>query len=98
MLIYAAARGWSADELRVNLQAVFLPLSLLTLGGHAITGLWTREVVTLAVIALPIVGLGLWFGPRLRTKMQRAGERIVYSLILLLGIVELVRAGIGFAA
>jgi uncharacterized membrane protein YfcA len=96
MLIYAAARGWSPDELRVNLQAVFLPLSLLTLGGHAIAGLWTREVVTLAVMALPIVVLGLWFGPRLRTRLERAGEWIVYLLILTFGIVELVRAGAGF--
>lgn len=95
MLIYAAARGWSADELRVNLQAVFLPLSLLTLGGHAIAGLWTREVVMLAVMALPIVVLGLYLGPRLRAKIERAAEWIVYLLILAFGIVELVRAGIG---
>jgi uncharacterized membrane protein YfcA len=98
MLIYAAARGWSADELRVNLQAVFLPLSLLTLGGHAIAGLWTREVVTFAVMALPIVVLGLYFGPRLRARIERAAEWIVYLLILAFGIVELVRAGLGFAA
>jgi uncharacterized protein len=98
MLIYAAARGWSPDELRVNLQAVFLPLSLLTLGGHAIAGLWTREVVTFAVMALPIVVLGLYFGPRLRTRIERAGEWIVYLLILTFGIVELVRAGVGFAS
>lgn len=97
MLIYAAARGWSPDELRVNLQAVFLPLSLLTLGGHAIAGLWTREVVTLAMMALPIVVLGLLFGPRLRTRIERAGEWVVYLLILTFGIVELVRAGVGFA-
>lgn len=98
MLIYAAARGWSAAELRVNLQAVFLPLSLLTLGGHALAGLWTREVVTFAVIALPIVVLGLYFGPRLRSRIERAGEWIVYLLILTFGLVELVRAGVGFAA
>jgi uncharacterized membrane protein YfcA len=98
MLIYAAARGWSADELRVNLQAVFLPLSLLTLGGHAIAGLWTREVVTFAVMALPIVMLGLYLGPRLRARIERAGERIVYLLILTFGIVELVRAGLGFTS
>jgi uncharacterized protein len=98
MLIYAAARGWSADELRVNLQAVFLPLSLLTLGGHAIAGLWTREVATLVVIALPIVVLGLYFAPRLRTRIERAAEWIVYLLILVFGVVELTRAGMGFAA
>jgi uncharacterized membrane protein YfcA len=98
MLIYAAARGWSADELRVNLQAVFLPLSLLTLGGHAIAGLWTREVVTLAAIALPIVVLGLYVGPRVRVRVEQAGAWMVYLLILTLGIIELVRAGTELAA
>jgi uncharacterized membrane protein YfcA len=96
MLIYAAARGWSPDELRVNLQAVFLPLSLLTLGGHAIAGLWTREVVTLAAMALPIVVLGLYLGPRLRARLEQTGEWIVYLLILAFGIIELIRAGQGF--
>jgi uncharacterized membrane protein YfcA len=95
MLIYAAARGWSPDELRVNLQAVFLPLSLLTLGGHAIAGLWTREVVTFAAMALPIVLLGLYFGPRLRVRLEQAGAWLIYLLILALGIIELVRAGLG---
>jgi uncharacterized membrane protein YfcA len=94
MLIYAAARGWSADELRVNLQAVFLPLSALTLGGHALAGLWTRDVFILAGLALPIVVLGLYVGPRLRARLGRAGERLVYVLILALGIVELGRAGL----
>jgi uncharacterized membrane protein YfcA len=93
MLIYAAARGWSADELRVNLQAVFLPLSALTLGGHAIAGLWTKEVFMLAAMALPVVVLGLIVGPRLRARLGHAGEKIVYALILALGIVELARAG-----
>jgi uncharacterized membrane protein YfcA len=98
MLIYAAARGWSPDELRVNLQAVFLPLSLLTLGGHFIAGLWTREVMTFAAMALPIVLLGIFLGPRLRTRLEQTGEWIIYLLILALGIVELVRAGIGLSA
>lgn len=96
MLIYAAARGWSADELRVNLQAVFLPLSVLTLGGHAAAGLWTGELFMLAVMALPIVVLGLYVGPRLRARLGRLGERVVYVLILALGVVELWRAGVGW--
>ena len=95
MLLYAAARGWSSDELRVNLQAVFLPLSVLTLGGHAAAGLWTREVFMLAGMALPIVVIGLYVGPRLRMRLGQAGEKIVYVLILSLGVVELWRGGRG---
>lgn len=93
MLIYAAVRGWSADELRVNLQAVFLPLAVLTLAGHGLAGLWNLEILRLAGYALPVVVLGLWLGPRLRERLGRiGGETLVYALILLLGIGELLRA------
>jgi hypothetical protein len=93
MLIYAAVRGWSSDELRVNLQAVFLPLSILTLGGHAMAGLWNVEILRLAAYSLPVVILGLWVGPWLRERVGRfGGDRIVYGLILLLGVGELLRS------
>lgn len=95
MLIYAAVRGWSADELRVNLQAVFLPLGLLTIGGHALAGLWNEQVLMLAAMALPVVIVGLLLGVRVREWLGRpGGERVVYGLILCLGLLELGRVGL----
>jgi len=95
MLLYAAARGWSADELRVNLQAVFLPLALLTMTGHALAGLWSVEVLGLAALALPLVWLTTRLAPRLRQRSSdRRGRVVVYGLIVALGLAELVRAAV----
>ena len=41
-----------------------------------------------------LVVLGLFVGPRLRARLGHAGEKVVYALILALGLVELVRAGL----
>lgn len=90
LLIHASARRWTPDQLRMNLQAVFLPLGLLTLTGHAVSGLWTREVFVLAACCLPAVILALVIGERLRAKLEgRRGEMALHGLILALGVLML---------
>jgi uncharacterized membrane protein YfcA len=91
LLIYAAVRGWDPDELRINLQAVLLPLAVVTAGGHGVAGLWTPQVLMLAAAGLPVVVLGLVFGPRLRTRLASdRGGRLVYGFIAVLGVLELI--------
>jgi hypothetical protein len=95
LLAYAALRGWSSEALRINFQALFLPLGLVTIAGHGLAGLWTREVLVLAALALPMMLLGYVFGPRLRTRIQtrfgeHAGQRVLLIVILGLGVFELV--------
>jgi hypothetical protein len=95
LLVYAALRSWSSDALRINFQALFLPLGLITIAGHGLAGLWTREVLLLAALALPMMLLGYVLGPRLRTRIQlrfgeHAGQRVLLVLILGLGVFELV--------
>lgn len=91
LLIHAASRGWSHDELRVNLQAVFLPLSLVTLGTHAIGGLWTRDVLVLAACVLPGMLLALLLGTKLRAKLDGGrGTKILHVLIFVLGVLQFI--------
>ena len=91
LLIHATARRWTPDQLRMNLQAVFLPLGLLTMTGHALSGLWTREVLLLAAWCLPAVILALVIGSRLRSKLEgRRGVAVLYGLIFALGVLMLV--------
>ncbi len=90
LLIHASARKWTPDQLRMNLQAVFLPLALLTMIGHAVSGLWTRDVGLLALCCVPVVILAVVLGGRLRAKL--AGPRgvvILYGLILALALLML---------
>ena len=62
-------------------------------GGHAIAGLWTREVVILAGMAVPVVVVVVLVAARGRARIARlAGPRVIHVLILALGIVELYRA------
>lgn len=90
LLVHASARRWTPDQLRMNLQAVFLPLGLLTMTGHAISGLWTREVLLLALWCLPAVLLALVIGGRLRAKLEgKRGVRVLYGLIFALGVLML---------
>lgn len=87
LLLHAGLRGWSPEQLRMNLQAVFLPLGLLTMGGHALAGLWTREVLVLAACCLPIALLALALAARTRERL--VGERgtlALHLLILALGL------------
>lgn len=95
LLAYAALRGWSSEAVRINFQALFLALGLVTIAGHGLAGLWTREVLLLAALALPMMLLGYVLGPRLRTRVQarfgeHAGQRVLLVVILGLGVFELV--------
>lgn len=97
LLAYAVVRRWSDDALRINLQAVFLPLGIFTIAGHGIAGLWTREVLLLAAMGLPVMLLGYVVGGRLRIRVRarfgdNAGQRLLLALIIGLGLFELVGA------
>lgn len=87
LLLHAGLRGWSPEQLRMNLQAVFLPLGLLTMGGHALAGLWTREVLLLAACCLPIALLALALAARTRERLSgERGTLALHLLILALGL------------
>jgi uncharacterized membrane protein YfcA len=90
LLIHASARRWTPDQLRMNLQAVFLPLGLLTMTGHAVSGLWTRDVLLLVAWCMPAVLLALVIGGRLRVKLEgKRGVQVLYGLIFALGVLML---------
>jgi len=87
LLVHASARKWTPDQLRMNLQAVFLPLALLTMIGHAVSGLWTREVGLLALCCVPSVIVAVVLGARLRAKLDgQRGVVVLYGLILALAV------------
>lgn len=96
LLAYSVARAWPSEVLRINFQALFLPLGVLVLAGHASAGLWTREVLLLAAMALPVMLAAYALGPRARARLhgrfgEQGGQRLLLTMILALGVATLLR-------
>lgn len=53
VVMYGALRGWSPQRFRATLQGYFLPASLASMLGYALTGLWTWPVTRVYLTALP---------------------------------------------
>jgi uncharacterized membrane protein YfcA len=55
VVIYASARRWSPGQFRATLQGCFLPMSLMVIFSHAVSGLWTPTVLLMFVLILPVI-------------------------------------------
>ena len=69
LVIYGSMRRWSAQHFRATLQAYFLPVSILGMGGYWLSGLWvpvvTHDYLLSLPVALPAVFLGRAINHRL---------------------------------
>ncbi len=77
------ARHYSPENFRAVLNRVFTILNLLTLITFAIAGKVTPEVFWLACLAIPVMGVGVWLGIRLRTFVNPDHFRILVLVLLL---------------
>ncbi|HZZ77689.1 MAG TPA: sulfite exporter TauE/SafE family protein, partial [Gemmataceae bacterium] len=62
LVIYGSLRRWSPEHFRATLQGYFLPASLVTMIGYAVTGWWTFEVTRFYLLSLPVVALAILLG------------------------------------
>ncbi len=86
LVVFATLRRWSPAQTRGTLQGVFLPLSVLVLGSHALAGLWTREVLVLSAASLPAMAAGIAAGGWLNRRIPAARfQRLLYGLLVVLG-------------
>lgn len=72
LVVYGALRGWSPRHFRATLQGYFLPASLMTAAGYALTGLWTPVVTRCYVQALPVLALAIPLGRGLNRRLSAA--------------------------
>ena len=92
VIIYGLLRKWPPETFRATLQGYFFPTGLLVLAGHGSAGLWTRDVVSIWLAALPMMLLAIWLGERLhRTIPHGKFDSAVYILLVLVGAVLLVQ-------
>jgi uncharacterized membrane protein YfcA len=70
LVVYAAMRRWSAQHFRATLQAYFLPASLITAVGYALTGLLTRSVTHYYLMSLLPSLIAVVIGRALNHRLQ----------------------------
>jgi len=86
VVAYGLLRRWPPEAFRTTLQAYFISTGLLILAGHCASGLWTRSVLLLYLICLPVVILAIVLGGIAhRSIPSKKFEKIVHVFLLLLG-------------
>ncbi|MGV3463991.1 MAG: sulfite exporter TauE/SafE family protein [Heyndrickxia sp.] len=90
VVIYGTLRHWNPERFRGTLQAHFLVSGILVVSGHALSGLWTKELLTLYAFSIPAILLAIMIGKYFNKKIPAGKfENHLYILIILLGILLL---------
>ncbi len=96
VVIFGALRRWSPVTFRATLQGYFLLTNGLIIAGHVSAGLWTRPVLQLFAVTLPVVILAILLGERLSRAIPRPQfERAIHLLLLLVGLLLLISTLLG---
>ncbi len=86
IIIYGTLTGWKPGQFRATLQGYFLPTGVFILAGHALSGLWTREVVFAYLYSIPVILFAFLSGKLVLRKISP--DRFyswVYILLICLG-------------
>ena len=87
LVIYGTSLGWSSDEFKANLQALFMLNSVLVIILHIIAGHVNTLVLEHTLISLPVTalgtGLGFWLSRYVNETLFRKG---VLILLLVVGL------------
>lgn len=87
VVVCAAAREWTADQFRANLQTYFLIISIFLVVGHGVSGHFTEDVWRIALLAVPALLVGQALGVYLCRFVEAAFFRkLVLIFLLLLGV------------
>lgn len=93
VVVYGALVRWPPEQFRGTLQGFFLPSSVMICATHAGFGLWTREVLLLFALAIPVIVLASIVGRRLSRRLSRIGfERLIYVFSGIMGAALVARA------
>jgi len=92
VIVYGTLRHWTPSQFRATLQSFFLPAGLLALAGQYKTGLWTGEVMTLYLYALPLVCINVLIGNRLHIRIPEGHfDKYIYLILAAIGVLLLIQ-------
>jgi hypothetical protein len=87
VVIYMHARGIGRMEFRATVAMLWFIEMIARIGGYAIAGYYTREVLILVAALLPVMWAGTWLGERLGNRVSaETFSRILAVVLLLSGI------------
>ena len=92
-VIYLNLRHLDKNSFRATFAAIFLIDGAMRLGGYAVKGFYTMEMLSYMALAVPVAGLGLFFGGKIHTALGRdAFVRLISVLLLGSGTALLMKA------
>ena len=92
-VIYLNRRHLDKNSFRATFAAIFLIDGAMRLGGYAVKGFYTMEMLSYMALAVPVAGLGLFFGGKIHTALGRdAFVRLISVLLLGSGTALLMKA------
>ena len=92
VVIYMHARGIGRMEFRATVAMLWFIEMIARISGYGIAGFYTREVLILVALLLPVMWAGTWVGERLGNRMSQATfSRILAVLLLLSGVTLLLK-------
>ena len=87
VVIYMHARGMGRMEFRATVATLWFIEMIARIGGYAIAGYYTREVLVLVIALLPIMWAGTWVGERLGNRVsQDTFSRILAVMLMVSGV------------
>jgi len=87
LVIYGTSLGWTSEEFKANLQALFMLNSFLVIALHIIAGHVDTLVIEHLAISLPVVAVGTALGFWLSRYVNEAlFRKCVLALLLIVGV------------
>ncbi|MGK7929614.1 MAG: sulfite exporter TauE/SafE family protein [Spirulina sp.] len=87
IVVYANMRRWHPQQFRVTLPCYFCLNAPSILIGHALSGLWTKEVFSLYGWALPAMAIAIWLGGHINRRLpMHHFQQLIYFILIGLGI------------
>lgn len=92
VIIYTAVQPWPKDKAKATLAVYFAASGFMVALSHALSGMITREVMTLCALSLPTLILGIFLGTQAYKRISDRGyRRLAFGLVFLLGCMILYR-------
>ena len=92
VVIYMHGRGVGRTEFRATLAMLWFMEMIARIGGYALGGYYTRQVLILVALLLPITWAATWVGERLGNRVsQETFSRILAGVLMLSGLTLLLK-------